>query len=393
MIYIFSGSKGGWLKEEGLFLFEKPTFTLKVYRNRVYLNDNLIKTKHPIKIAENIVKRHRLYACGFISYDYNDFILTEKHLKKDDTNFPLIYLEFHRKFRKVNIRDTNYFSKVKKIDFTTTKEEFMKKVEIAKKYIENGEFYQINLSHRIDLKGFFYKDSIFFNLINVQPTDYMMYIKNPDFSLISGSMELFLEKKGNVITTKPIKGTRKKTENPILNQKLKEDLKNSQKEQAENLMITDLMRNDLGKIAKNITVENLFEISEYTTLYQMSSTIKGTLKENLSIEDIITNTFPPGSVTGAPKKRAMEIIEKLEDKRRSVYCGATVLINPDLDFVMSVAIRQILFKKDKGYIYVGSGIVADSDPQNEWEETILKAKANLQAIDNRFINLESLVHF
>ncbi|HEV09542.1 MAG TPA: anthranilate synthase component I family protein, partial [Sulfurihydrogenibium azorense] len=122
-------------------------------------------------------------------------------------------------------------------------------------------------------------------------------------------------------------------------------------------------------------------ISEYSTLFQMSSTVKGVLEKNISLEEIILYTFPPGSVTGAPKKRAMEVIEELENKRRSIYCGTNVLIKPNLDFVMSVAIRQILFRKEKAYIFVGSGIVADSDPKQEWEETLIKAKANLKALN------------
>ncbi|MFN3787156.1 anthranilate synthase component I family protein [Sulfurihydrogenibium azorense] len=367
-------------------MFNKPVFTLKVYKNRTYLNNLLIKTKKPLKIAESIIKKQKLFAVGFISYDYNDFILSKKSPKKDDTNFPLIYLEFHKNYIEVEKKLKDIFtSKAQEVVFNTTKDNFIKKVNTAKKYIENGDFYQINLSHRIDIKGYFNKDTIFFNLINIQPTDYMMLIKNPEFSLISASMELFLEKNGNLIKTKPIKGTVKKTGNPELDEKLKEELKTSQKEKAENLMITDLMRNDLGKIANNIKVDKLFEITQYSTLYQMSSTVSGILKEGLSIDRIIESTFPPGSVTGAPKKRAMEVIEELEDKRRSVYCGATVLIKPNLNFVMSVAIRQILFKKDKAYIYVGSGIVSDSTPEKEWEETLLKAKANLKAI-----GLESL---
>lgn len=386
MIFLYSNSSDGWLGRQGLFLFNKPVFTLKVYKNRTYLNNLLIKTKKPLKIAESIIKKQKLFAVGFISYDYNDFILSKKSPKKDDTNFPLIYLEFHKNYIEVEKKLKDIFtSKAQEVVFNTTKDNFIKKVNTAKKYIENGDFYQINLSHRIDIKGYFNKDTIFFNLINIQPTDYMMLIKNPKFSLISASMELFLEKKGSLIKTKPIKGTVKKTGNPELDEKLKGELKTSRKEKAENLMITDLMRNDLGKIANNIKVNKLFEITQYSTLYQMSSTVSGILKEGLSIDRIIESTFPPGSVTGAPKKRAMEVIEELEDKRRSVYCGATVLIKPNLNFVMSVAIRQILFKKDKAYIYVGSGIVSDSTPEKEWEETLLKAKANLKAI-----GLESL---
>jgi Anthranilate/para-aminobenzoate synthases component I len=162
---------------------------------------------------------------------------------------------------------------------------------------------------------------------------------------------------------------------------LKNQLINSEKERAENLMITDLMRNDLSKIANNVKVEELFKVDKYSTLFQMSSTVKGILKEKLSFEEVILNTFPPGSVTGAPKKRAMEIIDELEDKKRSVYCGATFLIKPNLDFVMSVAIRQMIFANDRCSIYVGSGIVWDSDPVKEYEETLIKAKANLKSLD------------
>jgi len=194
-------------------------------------------------------------------------------------------------------------------------------------------------------------------------------------------MELFLEKKGREIITKPIKGTIKRGLNELEDEVLKNQLTNSEKERAENLMITDLMRNDLSKIANNVKVKELFKVDKYSTLFQMSSTVKGALKEKLSFEKIILNTFPPGSVTGAPKKRAMEIIDELEDKKRSVYCGATFLIKPNLDFVMSVAIRQMIFTKDGCSIYVGSGIVWDSDPVKEYEETLIKAKANLKSLD------------
>jgi Anthranilate/para-aminobenzoate synthases component I len=194
-------------------------------------------------------------------------------------------------------------------------------------------------------------------------------------------MELFLEKKGREIITKPIKGTIKRGLNELEDEALKNQLINSEKERAENLMITDLMRNDLSKIANNVKVEELFKVDKYSTLFQMSSTVKGILKEKLSFEEVILNTFPPGSVTGAPKKRAMEIIDELEDKKRSVYCGTTFLIKPNLDFVMSVAIRQMIFAKDRCSIYVGSGIVWDSDPVKEYEETLIKAKANLKSLD------------
>ncbi|MDQ7055975.1 MAG: anthranilate synthase component I family protein [Persephonella sp.] len=262
-------------------------------------------------------------------------------------------------------------------------------VKKAQMYIEEGDIYQINLSHRMELKGFFDVDSIFLNLIEFQPAPYIMSIKTPYFSVVSGSMELFLEKEGRKIKSIPIKGTRPAGKTDKETEKLKEELRNSEKERAENLMITDLMRNDIGKISEkgSVTVENLFDVKTYRSVLQMGSTVSGTLKEGISLQEIVHSTFPPGSVTGAPKKRAIEIIDMLEKHRRDIYCGATVLIKPDLDFVMSVAIRQSVFVKNRCYIYVGSGIVADSNPEKEYEETLIKAVANLKAIG---LNLDVL---
>ena len=206
-----------------------------------------------------------------------------------------------------------------------------------------------------------------------------MLLQDTEFSIISATMELFLKKEKNTLKTKPIKGTRPRGKNKEEDLNYYEELKNSEKEKAENLMITDLMRNDLGIISKKVFVERLFEIEKYKSLYQMSSTVKSILKENISLKDIIFSTFPPGSVTGAPKKRALEIIDQLEENKRYVYCGSVFLIKPDRDFMMSVAIRQSIFHNNKCYIYVGAGIVSDSIPEKEFDETILKSKANIKS--------------
>lgn len=385
MIILFS-TKNGWFKEEGFYKFKKPSLKIKYYKNRLIVNDKIIKTSNPIKIIEKFLKNN--YALGFISYNFTPYIKT----KKDDLNLPLIYLNIYRSFEKVDLQIYNNVDfKIKSIKFNTKKANFIQKVKKVKEYIREGDIYQVNISHRIDLEGFFQPFEIFKNLVKIQSAPYMMFIKDKDFSIISGSMELFLEKNGNIITSKPIKGTRKRGENEIEDKKLEEELKLSEKERAENLMITDLMRNDIGRISKSVNVENLFSVEEYSTLYQMVSTVKGVLKEGISLKDIILNTFPPGSVTGAPKIRAIEIIDELEDKKRSLYCGSTLLIKPDGDFIMSVAIRQIIFRNQKAYLYVGSGIVWDSDEIKEYEETLIKAKASLKAFNIN--DLDSLKHF
>ncbi|MEZ0324097.1 MAG: anthranilate synthase component I family protein [Hydrogenothermaceae bacterium] len=376
MVILYSHTDNGWLSKKGYFLFENPVITIRYFQNTLFIGKRKIKTSKPLKFIEEIINSNNLFTVGYISYDFKDYTLPRivKYPKNSPGNFPLVYLNFYKNYRNISLDEIENFTKIKRYSLLTSKDDFILKVKKAKEYIESGDIYQINLSHRIDIEGIFNPLSIFFKLSKLQPTDYMMYIRDKDFRLISGSMELFLKKEKNKLTTKPIKGTCSKEKD------YKVELLESEKERAENLMITDLMRNDLGRICRDVKVEKLFEVEEYKTVYQLSSTVSGKIREDITFTEILKSTFPPGSVTGAPKKRAVEIIEELEDSRRSIYCGSTVLIKPDKDFTMSVAIRQMIFKNQRCYIYVGSGIIWDSDPLKEYEETILKAKANLLSL-------------
>jgi len=163
---------------------------------------------------------------------------------------------------------------------------------------------------------------------------------------------------------------------------LKAELISSQKERAENLMIVDLMRNDLGRVCNygTVKVNNLFNIESYATLHQMVSEVEGYLKDEIRIGDIIKSTFPPGSVTGAPKRRAVELIDELEPHVRGPYCGAIGIFYPNGDFTLSVGIRIMLVKKCIGTFWVGGGIVWDSDPEKEFDETLVKARAIQKAL-------------
>ena len=178
-------------------------------------------------------------------------------------------------------------------------------------------------------------------------------------------MELFLEKRGKLLRSKPIKGTGSSPE----------EILGSPKERAENLMITDMVRNDIGRVAKfgSVRVEELFKVERFRTLYQMHSTVVGETEK--SFKEILLNTFPPASVTGAPKKRAVEIIDELEPHARSYYCGSAGLIFPNGDFKLSVLIRTAIGSEDKLSYYAGCGIVWDSDPEKELREMYLKVKA------------------
>lgn len=374
-IELFS-DKEKWLSGYKSITISKPVYRAIYKNNILIINKQPIRTKNPLPILEKLILKNKLFAIGFISYDYKKYLFQpELYKKNNDTGLPEIYIVFFKKFEPELKKGKRHLSQIKKTKIPD-KNRFIEIVQEAKRYISEGDIYQVNLAHRIEIDGFFNTDQIFRNLIEYQPAPYLMHIQEKDFSLISGSMELFLEKTGNKIYTKPIKGTRPVGKNYY------HELLNSEKERAENLMITDLMRNDLGRIAVagSVRVEKLFDIEEYNSLLQMVSTVSAEIDENTLFSHIIKNTFPPGSVTGAPKKRAIEIIDELEEHRRGVYCGITFLIKPNLDFVSSVAIRQSIFKKNKAYVYVGSGIVWDSEPENEYRETILKAKANLYAM-------------
>ena len=387
-IEIYS-DKDGWIEGIKEATFEKPALVGVFNNNIFFLGNKKIKTENPLPLIQKIIEKKGYYAVGFISYDYKSYIFKEKVKKRRDIALPIIFVAFFKGFKRGLEDKRPIGNPIKTVRINETTDSFSKKVLQAKKYISEGDIYQINLSHRIQIDGFFDTYSIFRNLIEYQPSPFLMHIKTPYFSVISGSMELFLRKKGKNITTKPIKGTRPKGKNRAQTERLSKELLSSEKERAENLMITDLMRNDLGRISEkgSVKVEKLFEVEHYSSVLQMSSTVVGRLKEGLSLKDIVHSTFPPGSVTGAPKKRAIEIIDLIEEKRREIYCGATFVIKPDLDFVMSVAIRQSIFKKNRCYIYVGSGIVADSDPYQEYMETLIKAQANLKAMG---LNLDIL---
>jgi len=383
-IYLYSQSDG-WLDREGIFLFDKPVYKLVYKANVTYLNGKKFYI-NPLYLIEKLIKRKKLYGIGYISYDFGkEKVIGKFFPQRDDLNLPYIYMLFFKSFKEKKSIDAFPKSRIKNIIFNTPEKKFISMVNKAKEYIESGDIYQVNLSHRIDLEGEFIPEEIFYNLINIQKTPYLMLIRDINFSIISASMELFLRKNKDILKTKPIKGTRKRGKTVEEDKKLAEELLTSDKEIAENLMITDLMRNDLGRLAVKggVKTTSLFKVEKYETLYQLVSTVEAKI-EDTKLKKIVENTFPPGSVTGAPKKRAMEIIAQLEELKRNVYCGSTVFIKPNMDFVMSVAIRQTILKGNKGYIYVGAGITSGSNPNEEYKETLIKAKANIQAIDKNF---------
>ena len=261
----------------------------------------------------------------------------------------------------------------------TTRAEHIEAIERALEYIAAGDIYQINLSHRLELPWSGSGLELYLSLLKNSPAPFSSYMDLGLFRLISNSPERFLRVSGSVAETMPIKGTRARGATPEEDAALIRELSEDAKERAEHVMIVDLERNDLGQVSEpgSVEVAGFERIETLAGLHHMVSTVRGTLTPGTGSIDCLRAAFPGGSITGAPKIRAMEIIEELEKGPRSIYTGGIGWIDWSGDLDISMAIRTAVHKGSTLYINVGGGIVADSDPAREYDETILKARAFL----------------
>jgi para-aminobenzoate synthetase / 4-amino-4-deoxychorismate lyase len=270
--------------------------------------------------------------------------------------------------------------------------EYLAAVQSALEHIACGDIYQVNLTWRIDFTFFGSSLALYRKLRQSQPVNHGAYLLLPERTILSLSPELFLERCGDELVSKPMKGTRARAGENGADQAMAKALQLSEKDQAENLMIVDLIRNDLGKIAQigSVQVDRLFAIEQYPTVYQMVSQVSGRVPDR-SLFHTLNALFPSGSVTGAPKIRAMEIISRLERSSRGIYTGAIGHIKPGGDFAFNVAIRTIeLMPGNRGRLHVGSGIVADSSANSEYAECWSKARF-LTELRSDFALLETLL--
>jgi para-aminobenzoate synthetase component 1 len=267
------------------------------------------------------------------------------------------------------------------------KEDYLKKINAIHELIREGEVYELNycVPHKFTYEEF---SPINFQiaLINKSPVPMAAYFSADSLHLCGASMERYLTKKEDKILSQPIKGTIKKGENIEEDHALIASLLNSEKDRAENVMIVDLVRNDLNKICQtsSVKVSELCEIYSYLQVHQMISTVEGKLKPNTSFTDILSATFPMGSMTGAPKIAAMKHIDELESFKRGWYSGSVGYIQPNGDFDLNVVIRSLLCDEDKKILNycAGGAITIDSNPENEWEEIQVKTKAITEVLNN-----------
>ncbi len=259
---------------------------------------------------------------------------------------------------------------------------YAKAVERARQYIKDGDIYQVNLSQRFRTRLNMEPPELYLRLREASPAPFSSYLGFRDVAVLSSSPERFLLKRGSYIETRPIKGTRPRGEDAFGDSLLEAELARSEKDRAEHIMIVDLERNDLGKICEygSVKVTESFVLERYANVFHLVSTVAGALKKDVGPIDCLLAAFPGGSITGAPKIRSMEIIDELEPVKRSVYTGAIGYLSFDGNMDTSIVIRTFVVKDGEVYFQVGGGIVADSVPEKEYEETLHKARGLMQAL-------------
>ncbi len=352
-------------------------------------------------------------AAGFLSYDYGCRFVGVEQEVYDDLHLPdyqfnfydkvivfdhdedLIYLlavaetdmSAQRKVEeiKVDLRSDMGFRRageIGEIESNINETDYIDKVLQIKELLKQGQTYQVNFSQRFKADCSLDGWSVYKKLSALNPSSFSCYQNFPDYQIISSSPELLIRKRGDVLETWPIKGTVKRGKNEQEDQKLAEELIKSKKDNAELSMIVDLERNDLGKVCEvgTVKVDSHREIHKYSHVIHTVSRVSGILDNKKNIFDALKAIFPSGSITGCPKKRTMEIIDRFEDYKRGVYTGAAGFIgfNGSADF--NILIRTMLLKDREIFFNAGGGIVIDSDPKKEYDESVMKAQALIDTL-------------
>jgi para-aminobenzoate synthetase / 4-amino-4-deoxychorismate lyase len=315
------------------------------------------------------------YVAGFLSYE-SGYGFEEKLRVNKSYDFPLIQMGVykHPQSHKISAQGKHACGELKDLRLSISQGNYSSDIQAIREYIAQGDVYQI--TYCLKLLFTFTGDPFAFysKLLKEQPVPYPAYIETDKFHILSLSPEMFVQKTACRIVTKPMKGTWQRGSNPIFDLLAKLVFQNDLKNKAENLMIADLLRNDINRIGFDIRAPRLFEVARYRTLFQMTSTVTGQVDKNIPLYQLFASIFPSGSVTGAPKIRAMEIIRELETQERKIYTGAIGYITPEKDLFFNVPIRTLLIQDRSGEMGIGGGIVWDSTSQGEWAEGLLKAR-------------------
>jgi len=437
--FIFESVEKGKIKGRYTIFGKDPDKIWEFNNKNSYLITNKVKKKikgDPDKIIENIIEKFKFKTppdlppicsliSGYFSYDSIRYVEKIPNECKDDLKLPdvrllrprtlIIHDNLQKKiFYIVNVfndeKITNYRSKyleieskindllikasISKVDTTintngnivvrsnTSKNKFLSMIKKAKKYIKIGDIFQVVLSQRFEAKLSKKPLDIYKKLRITNPSPFMYYFNFPDFQIIGASPEILVRLRNGKITIRPIAGTRPRGKNSKQDIFFSKDLLKDKKELSEHLMLLDLGRNDAGKVSKvnTVKVTESFIIEKYSHVMHIVSNVMGTYNKKYSKFKSLLAGFPAGTVSGAPKIRAMEIIDELESTRRKVYAGGIGYFSANGEFDTCIALRTAVAKNNKFYVQAGAGIVADSNPIKEYEETVNKAKALLNAL-------------
>jgi anthranilate synthase component 1 len=403
------------------FLGFKPKIIIKAKNGKIAIQniktdeEIRIKTKKPLKVIEELLKRRACNnnykfsggAVGYISYDIIRYWENIQKTAVDDLKFPDFqmgiyddgvifdhiqgknFYYFREEDRSKELIDlSNHSDEVgsltfKNLKINIKKEHYEKSVEKAKKYIRSGDIFQVVLSKRYDFKLEGDLTKFYLTLRRINPSPYMYFLKMGEKRIIGSSPEMLVRVDKRSVETFPIAGTRPLTKDLAKNKVLAKELISDPKERAEHIMLLDLARNDIGKVSKfgSVNVPEFMKVHQYSHVQHIVSRVVGKLKDKNSSYDAFRAVFPAGTVSGAPKIRAMEIIEESERTRRGPYAGAVGYFSYNGNLNFAITIRTLVANKNKCFIQVGGGIVADSIPEEEWFETEHKGKALMKALE------------
>ena len=341
------------------------------------LPDVRLMRPRSVIIHDNLKKK-----IHFIVNCYSDEKINNYKNKFDLIRNDLINLKKMTSDKNLYIKKKIYRKKISKIKSNMSKKYFKSMVLNAKKQIKIGNIFQVVLSQRFQTQLTKSPLEIYKKLRITNPSPFMYFFNFSDFQIIGASPEILVRLRNNKVTVRPIAGTRPRGKNKKMDKFYKKDLLKDKKELAEHLMLLDLGRNDVGKVAKinSVKVTENFKIEKYSHVMHIVSNVEGTFNKKNSKIDTLLSGFPAGTVSGAPKIKAMEIIDSLEKTKRKVYAGGIGYFSANGDFDTCIALRTAIAKENKFYVQAGAGIVADSKPENEYRETVNKAKALINAL-------------
>ena len=363
----------------GYFSYDSIRYIEKIpdnCKNDLSLPDVRLLRPRTLVIHDNL-KKEIFFICNI----FKDEKITNYKNKFSEIQSDLFKLSIQSSIKGIDNK-SNKISKYIKVKSNTSKNKFLSMVDKAKKYIKLGDIFQVVLSQRFEAKLTKNPLEIYKKLRITNPSPFMFFFNFSDFQIIGASPEILVRLRDNKITVKPIAGTRPRGKTKKEDLFYEKDLLKDKKELSEHLMLLDLGRNDAGKVSKinSVKVTESFIIERYSHVMHIVSNVVGEYNSKFSKFKSLLAGFPAGTVSGAPKIRAMEIIDELETTKRKVYAGGIGYFSANGEFDTCIALRTAIAKKDKFYVQAGAGIVADSKPLKEYEETVNKAKALINAL-------------